>query len=327
MTGNTPWKAQDLAEPIQADTIGAIANIAQFNTISGCAATYSISDMIVTIAAGAETHTGTVTAVAGNTVTLVSDPSSPRFSYIYLNSSGVAAIVSGTPSATPSVPDFGVNVTNQLVYVQAGLTIAGSATYRLDKRVMAPNASALGGLVNKYKSAGLGAQTISASTTFVDVSSVSSGTFSFTPGASEVWLVEILLNVTFTSTGGLKLQFTGPASPTRVDINCELPLQTTDSGGSSSFVLPKWPLTPEASLGTAFSVAFAAHSAAATTGVNSLYDSGAPTNGSNSWPIRVTALIANGATSSAVTLQAAQNSANGTAVIGIGSWMTARRIA
>lgn len=147
MTGSTPWVAQDSVEPIQADTIGAIANVAGFNTLAGCAATYSGVDMTKTIAAGSVTHTNAMKAVAGNAVTLVSDPTNPRWTYTYINSSGVAAIVSGSASATPAVPDFGANVTSGLDYIQAALTVASNATYKLDKRVMASILGFNGGII------------------------------------------------------------------------------------------------------------------------------------------------------------------------------------
>lgn len=142
MTGTLPWIAQDGVEPIQSDTIGAIANRALYNTVSGCTAAYSGVNMQVTIAAGVITHNGTNTIVAGNTVTLISDPSLPRWAYIYVNSSGVAVVIHGAAAAAPAVPDTGANPTNQLVYVQAALTTATNATYKLDKRILADTAPA-----------------------------------------------------------------------------------------------------------------------------------------------------------------------------------------
>lgn len=308
MTGNTPFKNQDTIEPIAADTIGAIANFSQFNTLNGCGATYSISDMKVTIAVGAVTHTNAYTAVAGNDVTLVSDPSNPRFTYIYFNSSGVAVIISGSPSATPAVPDFGANVTGQLVYVQGGLTIAGNATYKLDKRVMAPSTLGTYGLVQKYKSA---TQTISASTGFVDMTATS-GNLAAAIAPSEVWQYEWLVPLTFTGTGGAKFQVTGPATPTAVAITPYLPLFSA-TGGNLPFVFYE-------AATVAFSTPFGAHNASAALTDNT-YNSSA-----NGGLARITAYVANGSTAGTVTLQFAQNSANGTTIAGIGARLTATRI-
>lgn len=132
------WSAQDNVEPIAGDTVASIANIANYAVVSGCAATYSGTDMVVTIASGTVLHNGTSTAVAGNTVTLVSDPSNPRWTRISINSSGTAIITSGTAAATPTVPALGDNVSVALVYIQAGQTIATNCTYKLDKRVIIP---------------------------------------------------------------------------------------------------------------------------------------------------------------------------------------------
>lgn len=308
MTGNSPWKAQDNVEPIQADTIGAIANIGSYATISGCGQTYSISDMVVTIASGSVLHNSTVTTVAGNTVTLVSDPTNPRWTYQYVNSSGVAAIVSGTPAASPSVPDFGANVTGSLTYVQAGLTIAGNATYQLDKRVMTLAITSLTGITQKYKST---TQTVSASTSLVDVSAAS-GNFAFAIAANEVWQVEYIIPLTFTGTGGAKFQITGPSAPTAVTINALVPFYSA----TLSSAVPRALATV-----TAFSTNIAAADAAAAAGESSYSSTVAGA------VIRITATIANGSNAGTVTLQMAQNTANGTVVAGVGSFMRAMKVA
>ncbi len=415
-----PYLAQavDAIEPVSDTDWEIVANSANYNVVSGCAATYSAVNMTKTIAAGIVTHNGSVITVAGNTVTLISDPSNPRWTWTGINSSGVAVIVSGDPLATPLVPELGDLVAVSLDLVQYGQTIANNVVTQIEKRIMAPifatqgavltaastlpvvkqnhhvtggttitalpafpagmvvvlafdgatpityngtsliliggasittvagethtfvsegsgnwreiatsapaSVVAITGLTNKYKGNALGAQTISASTTFVDVSATGSSTFSFTPLVNEVSLVEIVLNMTFTGTGGFKMQFTGPASPTRVDINALYGVNASDAVGPASLLSTAFPPNIESSLGTAFSTPFGVHAAGTTGG---LYTTTSPTFGTANWPIHIWALIANGSTSSVVTLQAAQNSANGTAVIGIGSWMTARRMA
>jgi hypothetical protein len=132
------FQCQDTIEPIADSTIEAIANMSDYSVLSGCAASYSVGNMVKTIASGQVLHGGTVTAVAGNTVTLVSDPTNPRWTWTYVNSSGTAAIVSGDPAATPAVPELGDNPSVSLDLVQAGQTIAGNITYKLDKRVFLP---------------------------------------------------------------------------------------------------------------------------------------------------------------------------------------------
>lgn len=139
MTGTTPWTAQDNVEPIAAATIGAIANVQQFNVVWGAGATYNAGNLNVAIATGYVTHTGVPKLITAGNVALVADPTNPRWAYTYVNSSGTPSIVMGTAAATPAVPDPGANVTVGLTYIQAALTIANNATYKLDKRVYAPD--------------------------------------------------------------------------------------------------------------------------------------------------------------------------------------------
>ena len=129
------WTAQDTAEPIAATTIQGIANFGTYGVTIGCALTYSAANLNVTVAAGTVRHNGTQVTVAGNSVTLVADTTNPRWTWISVNSSGTAIITSGTAAATPTVPSVGDNVPLALVYVQANLSIANNATYKLDKRV------------------------------------------------------------------------------------------------------------------------------------------------------------------------------------------------
>jgi len=130
------WQAEDTTEPIADTTIEGIANFQNYSTVSGCAATYNGATMVVAIAAGSVLHNGSVVTVAGNNVTLVSDATNPRWTWIGISSVGVATIISGTPAAAPTVPELGDYVCSQLVLVQANLTIATNATAKLDKRVI-----------------------------------------------------------------------------------------------------------------------------------------------------------------------------------------------
>ena len=131
--------AEDGIEPVSDSVWEIVANIANYNVVSGCGVTYSAANMTATIAAGVVTHNGVSTAVAGNSVTLVADSANPRWTWIYANSSGTAAITSGDPLAVPTVPELGDNVALALVKVNAAATIANDITYKLDKRIIAPS--------------------------------------------------------------------------------------------------------------------------------------------------------------------------------------------
>lgn len=130
------WQAEDTVEPIADTTIEGIANFATYAVTYGCGLTYSGANMNVTVGAGTVRHNGAIVAVAGNTVTLVADATNPRWTWIGVPSNGTAAIVSGTAAATPTVPEIGDYVPLALVYVQANLTVANNASYKLDKRVL-----------------------------------------------------------------------------------------------------------------------------------------------------------------------------------------------
>jgi hypothetical protein len=125
----TAWQAADSAiETVHDTMLEQFGNIANYNVVTGCTLSYSGANLQVTVAAGTITHDGSTVSVAGNTVTLVADGSNPRWTWIVIGSGGTAAIVSGTPAATPTVPEVGDNVEIALVYVNAGATIASSQT-------------------------------------------------------------------------------------------------------------------------------------------------------------------------------------------------------
>lgn len=350
------WQAEDTVEPIADTTIEGIANFNNYSVTSGCGLTYSGANMTVTVAAGSVLHNGSTVTVAGNNVTLVADATNPRWTWIGVPSTGTAAIISGTAAATPTVPEIGDYVPLALVYVQANLTVANNATYKLDKRVLytGPNAvlTTTGDLIyasaantparlavgsadkyltvsggvpvwsaasyfptSKYKSA---AQTFSASTTFATVTA-SSGNFDFSIAANEVWIVQCRLMLTFTGSGGLKLQLTGPASPTSVTVSAV--------GSQILFVdgaLSNYPsiFTVPTGNATAFSTEFAGVQAGTIT--NTYYNSGISTPAN--W-VEFYAVIANGSNAGTVTVQAAQKAANGTTALGVGSFFTKTRIA
>ena len=304
------WTAQSNVEPVSTATIGGIANIANYAIVSGCAPTYSAANLNVTVASGAIIYGGVYTAVAGASVTLVADPTNPRWSWVGINSSGTPTLVSGTAAATPSVPDVGNMVPVTLVYVNAALTIADNATYKLDKRVFAPAGGVpAGGIVTNYKSA---TQVFTTNTTLADVTGAKGSTFSFSIGANEVWEVEYWIPLAFGGTGGAKFQITGPAAPTAVTIGGWYGGGDPAAGG-------------QAVVGTITNVsAFssdvnARNSEPAVSGIQTY------ANNVQSF-IRIVATIANGANAGTVTLQAAQNSSNSTTTLGVGSKMRATRM-
>lgn len=163
-------------------------------------------------------------------------------------------------------------------------------------------------VVAKYTAA---TQTVSASTAFVDAIAVGSpATLSFSVAANEIWQCRYRLRHTFTGTGGLKLQITGPSAPTAVRI-------TGTGNVANDGTVPDQPQAFVAT--TAFSTPFAAFNAAAgTTGNYNTTD--------NNGFFDIDLLLINGANAGPVTLQLAQNSANGTTVMQIGSHLRATRL-
>jgi hypothetical protein len=177
------------------------------------------------------------------------------------------------------------------------LGTSGSMKYLYDRQVY------------KYKTA---TQTFTTNTTLADVTA-SSGSFAFAIAASEVWEVEFWIPLAFGGTGGAKFQITGPAAPTSVDITGTF---VSGSVGDSAPTVRLF--TAVAAFSSDINAANSAAVGATTTG----YNNSAPSSG-----IRIHARISNGANAGTITLQAAQNSANSTTTLGIGSFMRAERMA
>ena len=162
----------------------------------------------------------------------------------------------------------------------------------------------------KYNTA---TQTVSASTTFVDVVGAGSpATFTFPVLANEVWRVKYFIPMTFTNVGGAKFQLTGPAAPTAVAIISQPWLYNATSAAAAGIPKMQAPVT-------SFSSTFGAFAAAATT--DNTYTSSSATT-----MLVAEAVIQNGATAGDVTLQIAQNTAAGTVVVGLGSYMEAEKM-
>jgi len=194
------WEAVDNVEPISDSTIEQLGNQALYNVVSGCALTYDAADMTVDLAAGVITHDGAVTPVAGGTAewTLVSDPSNPRWTWLGIDDTGSGVIVSGDPAAIPSVPELGDNVGVALVYVQAGLTVASDATYKIDKRVPGGALTQVSRSTSNF--------TKNNNDTLGDVTGIA-----FPIGANQVWAFQVNAPASIGASPDIKLAFTVPA--------------------------------------------------------------------------------------------------------------------
>jgi hypothetical protein len=217
-TDGTHWASDTMMEQF--------GNAANYNVVDGCAASYSGANLQVTIAAGTITHDGTQVSVAGNTVTLVADGSNPRYTWIAINSSGVAEIVSGTAAADPTEPEVGDRVEVALVKVAAGGTIASSQT-AVDRRLFAP-------LDAGVTAGALATDVTTTSTTLANVSGLSS-----TLAINTTYAFRGLIHYTAATTTDYKFAFTCPAGATlRVswlyrNTSASIVLgETTASGGS-----------------------------------------------------------------------------------------------
>jgi hypothetical protein len=293
---------EDGVEPVS-DSWGEIAsNSNQYGVFSGNEVSYSVSDMVATVAAGTVIFGFAGIDCASGTGTLVSDPTNPRWTWITRDSTGAVVIVSGDPAAIPAVPELGGRVPVALVLVQAAQTIAGNITTKLDKRIPRPTLS-------RYSAA---TQTFSASTSLLDVITAgTTTTASFWADASAIYKATYHIPLTFTGTGGFKAQVSGPTiGAGAISITGTAGLQ---SGGNVN-------MARSLTAVTAFAANITAFNAAATGAEGTTYES------TVSSMIDLHAVYVMGATAGLVTLQAAQNSANGTTVLGVGTTMTVDRI-
>ena len=304
-----PGRYQDAdgIEPVS-DSFGETAtNIAQYATVNGCGVTYSGLNMTFDVAAGVILHNRLFIPVAAQSAAgpLVADPTNPRWTWIALDNTGTVVVVSGTPAASPTVPEIGDYVAIALVKVEAAQTIANNITTKLDKGAVYPSA------ITKYKSA---TQVYTTSTSLTNVTATN-GDFAFYAAASEVWMATYYIPLSFGGTGGFKCQIAGPATPTNVDITGEVNTAVLSTEGTSN-VAAMHPIVPV----TAFATNIVASDGNAAPGAGT-FDSDL------AGLVRIHLRLINGATAGIVTLQAAQNSSNSTTTLGLGSLMTAKRIA
>jgi hypothetical protein len=196
------WSATDGFHWASDSMMEQFGNAANYNVVDGCAASYSGSNLQVTVASGVITHNGTQVSVPGNTVTLVADGSNPRFTWVAINSSGVAVIVSGTAAADPTEPEVGDNVEVALVKVAAGGTIASSQDAD-DRRMFAARDS-------ETDANGLDSSVTSLnSTTLANVSGLSAAV-----AANSIYAFRALVNYYAAAANDYKFGFTIPASAT-----------------------------------------------------------------------------------------------------------------
>lgn len=173
------------------------------------------------------------------------------------------------------------------------------------------------GTIIKYKSA---TQVFTTNTTYADITATS-GNFAFTMAASEVWVVDYWMYVTYGGTGGVKMQLTGPAAPTSVIVTAQAYSLVSDA---SAGVAAASPLLVAGSYdGAPFHTAGFSGEVigvnSGSSGTDNVINGSIPT-------IHIHGFIVNGSTAGAVTLQGAQNSSNSTTTFGVGSHMLAQRL-
>ena len=304
-----------------------------FPTSAGGAVTPS-SGLTVAVAAitgGQAVINGTTVATgyAGGTVTLdAASSTGNRRDIIYYDTSGSVGKVTGTPvtpvtyyvatssggAVTTALPSVVGPVPPSLsssqiaiaeVYVAINETTIDAGEI-VDRR-QDPMSSVV---VRRYKTA---TQVFTTDTAFADVADSTGEGFTFSAPASSVWIVEYHIPLTFGGTGGAKFQITGPAAPTGVDITGEFGAAIVNVG----------PTVTAALQGFVAVTAFATDIASRSSGITAdIYSNQAAYPSS----IFIRLRLINGATGGLVTLQAAQNNANSTTTLGIGSYMRAERV-
>jgi microcystin-dependent protein len=131
--------AQDVsqAQPDSRDFRDMIAAaFAGTGVVSGCAVTAQASpNMTVAVAAGSVAVVGTVAAVTGGNVTIVTaNATNPRFDLICVDGAGVKQAVAGVPNAAPVFPDPAGMAVLAAVRVPANATTIDNAKI-VDKRL------------------------------------------------------------------------------------------------------------------------------------------------------------------------------------------------
>ena len=295
----------DAVEPISDTDAELATNQHLYGVISGCAITYDAADLTYDVAAGVILHNGVSVTVAAqpNASLLVADATNPRWASIYLDSSGIEGVVHGTAAAVPSKPETGDNVLLAMVLIEAAQTIANNIAVKLDKRVMTHVPASV---TYKYKTA---QQTFT--TTTSTTITATSGNFAFAVDANTAYRFHQELNIGGVGTqnsGGVKLEWTGPASPTRIIIQGLYPAyiaQTADAGTDNEYPFQSY-IDVDNSV-TSFG-AYLQSNAAPTPAAGSA-------TGVRTGRYVFDILFVNGANAGTVTFQMAQNTAAGTSSI------------
>jgi hypothetical protein len=130
------FQAQDVSEPFSDVDVEMLGNQQTYHVASGLGVTYSASDLTATIAAGVAVINGVNVTVAGGAVTLVPDPTNPLWAWIGVDDAGAVQIDHGTAAATPAKGELSnVDLPLALVKVDAGLTVANSASVKIVKSI------------------------------------------------------------------------------------------------------------------------------------------------------------------------------------------------
>ena len=211
------FAANDTTMPISDTHMEMATNQQTHGVIGGCGVTLDGSNLTLDIAAGAIVSNGVPVTVAAqaNALTLAADSSNPRWSWIALNSSGSAVLVSGTAAATPAVPELDNtnDVPLMLVYVAAGATIASSQT-NYDQRIPL--------MEQTWRCTST--LTKNANTTLGDVTGLK-----FFIDASQVWTFESFCEISTAATPDIKVAFTVPSGAAGTGLAMKVDAAATQS--------------------------------------------------------------------------------------------------
>lgn len=206
----------------------------------------------------------------------------------------------------------GTGSATKVIGLSRGAGLAASATQELAYDTTAAALKAWDGSasvavgrapVARYKTA---TQTLTATTTYADVTATS-GNFAFDITANSVWRARFVLPFGVSGNGGLKVQLTGPSAPTLV---------AAKGPGYPAYDFAATAATTVFPSATAFSADIFAYNASGA-GVGTTIGSGT---------LILDVIIVNGANAGTVTLQAAQNTAAGSATLSAGCFMEAVRL-
>lgn len=212
------WKDQGGPYPAQsrifeADSVILGSGAGGRGVASGCAVTEAGTPaMSVVVASGSVVIARVVHSVSGGTVALsAADATNPRFDLIYADDAGAVHVRTGTPAVSPTYasPDDD-EVGLAMVYVPATDTAVQNAQI-VDKRVFVETPASAAGWTTISAAGDRTRSNTSALAADDDLH--------FTLGANTKYRIRAVLFGSAKGTGsnsGVKIGFTGPASPTQV---------------------------------------------------------------------------------------------------------------